>query len=143
MVGSGTAVARVAFPEQPPVLVPAHLLLVKSHNRKLAAVASFGAPVSGTMIWPIDLEAISSGRFGSLLRIHFPRIANGAGVLTKIDLRIPLRRPGGAPGESVLSARCDDGKLQAHILGTFVSGETEQSESVRTCTPTPDQLKST
>ncbi len=136
IVGSGQATERIDFPEQMPIHLSGHVLVIKQKNHQMTGWAEFSAPISGSLLFPIDFEPSHEERFGSQLRIHVPTVANGNGSLLSLQILFAPWGRRGAPSSPVFSAHCDDGKLEAFFKGAFPSGRRIQETQIRTCAPT-------
>ncbi len=139
LIGTGTTTARVQFPEQNPINVPSKLLVFNGGESggttTMYIHAYFSAPVSGAIVTTVKIKKIHKGRFGLLATASIPKIANGAGSVTKFNLTINKKFTYKGKKQSILAAKCTDGKLQVHVLAKFYSGEQAATEIVRTCTP--------
>jgi hypothetical protein len=62
-------------------------------------------------------------------------MADGYGSLVDLDLKIGRMYRDEGRKASVLSARCTDGKLQAHLQALFEGGTSGEAEITRACTP--------
>jgi hypothetical protein len=138
LVGTGTTTAEVEFAEQKPIDVNSKLLVFNGGSSggttTLYIHAYFSAPVSGAIVTTVKIKKISNGRYGLLSTASIPKIAGGAGSITDFQLKIDKKFTYKGKKVSVLTAKCADGKLQAHATAVFADGTKASTEFIRTCT---------
>lgn len=138
IIGRGTTVAEVALPEQPPIAVKSDLLVFnggeKGGKTTFYIHAFFTAPVSGAIVTTVKITKIRNGRLGTLSVASIPVIAGGSGSVKSFSLTINKRFTHNGERKSVLSAKCPDGRLQAHGTAVFQDGTDVSAEIIRTCT---------
>lgn len=138
-VGSGEETVQVAFAESEPINVPAKLQIFNGGEREGAitmyAFGSFTAPISGTLLTKVVVTRIHNGRFGWLVNAQLPQVAGGSGSVLDLSLKIGRQYSNEGRKASVLSARCIDGKLQAHLKAGFEDGTSSETTLTRPCTP--------
>jgi hypothetical protein len=138
-VGSGEETVQVAFAEQDPINVPAKLQIFNGGERDGAITmyvyGDFSAPISGSLITKVVFTRIDNGRFGWLADAQMPQITGGSGSVVDLDLKIGRQYSYEGKKASVLSAKCTDGKLQAHLQVGFEDGTSGESTLTRACTP--------
>jgi hypothetical protein len=143
IVGSGTTTAEVELAESKPVLVNSKLLVFNGGERggvtTLFVHAYFSAPVSGAIVSTVKIKKIHHGRYGLLSTATIPKIAGGAGSIKAFSLKIDKKFTYKGKKVSVLTAKCPDGKLQAHLTAKFHNYKTGEDSSasteiLRTCT---------
>jgi hypothetical protein len=131
IVGKGKGSAIIKFPEQAPIPASSPITIFngpKKHgNPTVLAHANLKKPVPTTFIVPIVIERIHKGIYGYRTKGRIPKIANGAGVPIKGFLKIGKRWTFKGKKHSYISARCENGRLQARGKfrfkdGTFLSG---------------------
>jgi hypothetical protein len=131
IIGSGHATAEIAFVEQPPVLAKSKIIAFnggfKGGVTTLYIHAYITVPTPAAIVSTVKIKRIHKGRFGMLAVTTIPKIAGGAGSVTHFDLAIDK--------QSVLFAKCPDGKLQARGEAIFSEGPKVSAEVIRTCTP--------
>jgi len=132
IIGKGTTTAEVEFPEQKPIDVNSKLLVFNGGfsggTTTLYIHAYFAAPVSGAIVTTVKIKKIHNGRYGLKSVATIPKIAGGSGSVTSFSLKINKK--------GVLTAKCPDGKLQAHATGVFSDGTKASATILRTCTGT-------
>lgn len=134
IIGSGHLTAQIAFPGMAPVPAQSKLTVIndgfKGGVTTLFVHAYITVPVPAAIVATVKIKKIRKGRYGLMWVATFPKIAGGSGSITRFNLTIK-RRPG------VLTAKCTDGKLQAHGKAAFTNGPTVQTMVSRSCTPKP------
>lgn len=132
IIGSGQTTVEVEFAEQRPIDVPSKLVVfnggVKGGTTTLYIHAYFAAPVTGAIVTTVKVKKKKEGRYGLNSVATIPKIAGGAGSVKSFNLAITKR--------GVLTAKCPDGKLQAHATSVFADGTKAAATIIRTCTGT-------
>lgn len=138
IIGTGRTSVEVEFPEQPPIPVDSDLTVFNGGQSGGTTTfyihAFFSAPVSGAIVTTVKIKKINRGRFGLKSVATIPKIANGSGSVTSFNLRIGRIYTYKGKKVSVLTAKCADGKLQAHATAVFADGTKASAGIVRTCT---------
>lgn len=131
IVGKGTTVAEVEFPEQKPIDVPSKLLAfnggVKGGKTTIFIHAYFTSPISGAIVTTVKIQKVKNGRYGLKSVATIPKIAGGSGSVQSFSLS--FNRPG------YLLAKCPDGHLNAKATSIFADGSRLTGTFVRPCTP--------
>jgi hypothetical protein len=131
IIGTGTADAQIQFPEQAPIPVHSPLFLFNGGFRggttTLYLHAYITVPTPAAIVTVIKIKKFHHGRFGLKSVAKIPKIAGGNGSVTSFNLNITKH--------GVLSAKCTDGKLQAHGTAVFSDGTRASAGVVRPCTP--------
>jgi hypothetical protein len=131
IVGKGTTVAEVEFPEQAPIDVNSKLLAfnggVKGGKTTIFIHAYFTSPISGAIVTTVKIQKVHHGRYGLKSVATIPKIAGGSGSVQSFNLT--FNRPG------YLLAKCPDGHLNAKATGIFDDGSRLTGTFVRSCTP--------
>lgn len=139
IIGSGHTTVEVQLPEQKPIAVDSGLTVFNggSSGGKTTFYihAFFTAPVSGAIVTTVKIKKIHNGRYGLKSVATIPKIAGGSGSVKSFDLKIGKTYTYKGKKVSVLSAKCSDGKLQAHATSRFADGTRASAEIIRTCTP--------
>jgi hypothetical protein len=129
LIGTGQTTVEVQFPEQRPIPVSSKLLVLNGGTSggktTLFIHAYFSAPVTGAIVTTVKIKKIHNGRYGLKSVATIPKIANGSGSVTDFNLTINKK--------GVLTAKCPDGKLQAHATSVFSDGTKASAGIVRTC----------
>jgi hypothetical protein len=140
LIGTGTTTAAVSFPESADVNVNSQLLVfnggVKGGVTTLYIHAYFSNPVPGAIVTTVKIKKVHHGRYGLESVATIPKIASGAGSITSFKLTIDKKFTRKGKKVSILTAKCPDGRLQAHAVAKFTGGPTLETEFVRPCTGT-------
>jgi hypothetical protein len=109
LVGRGSFTADVAFGSIKPVTAKGEILAFNSRRAgKPALLLHFfgGVPIRFTLVVPLRIGQHRDGEFGTVLRTRIPKLANGFGSITHIDLSLGRRWTFGGKRRSYLSAAC-------------------------------------
>jgi hypothetical protein len=130
IIGSGQATAEIAFPEQAPIPAKSKIIAFnggfKGGVTTLFIHAYLTVPTPAAIVTTVKISKIHNGRYGMLAKSSIPKIAGGSGSVTHFNLTINKK--------GVLTAKCPDGKLQAHGTAVFADGTRASAEIIRTCT---------
>ncbi len=130
IIGSGQAIAEIAFPEQTPIDAKSKIIAFNGGfsggTTTLYIHAYLTVPTPAAIVSTVKIKKISNGRFGLKAVTTIPKIAGGSGSVTDFNLTINKK--------GVLTAKCPDGKLQAHGTAIFTDGTRASAEVIRTCT---------
>jgi hypothetical protein len=130
IIGSGQATAEIAFPEQAPIPAKSKIIAFnggfKGGVTTLYIHAYLTVPTPAAIVTTVKVKKIHAGRYGLEAKSSIPKIAGGSGSVTHFNLTINKK--------GVLSAKCPDGKLQAHGTAVFSDGTRASAEVIRTCT---------
>jgi hypothetical protein len=130
IIGSGQATAEIAFPEQAPIPAKSKIIAFnggfKGGVTTLYIHAYLTVPTPAAIVTTVKISKIHNGRYGLLAKSSIPKIAGGSGSVTHFNLTINKK--------GVLTAKCPDGKLQAHGTAVFTDGTRASAEIIRTCT---------
>jgi hypothetical protein len=138
LIGTGTTDVSIAFPEQAPI--PANSKLLVFNGGEKGGVITFfihayiTVPTPAAIVTTVKIKKIHKGRFGTEAVASIPKIAGGSGSVTSFSLSIFKKFNYKGKTVSVLSAKCPDGKLQAHGEAIFSDGTKASAEIIRTCT---------
>ncbi len=137
IIGEGEATAEVTLAEQNPVLAKTKLIVfnggVKGGTTTLYIHAYFSQPVPGAIVTRVKITKHKHGRYGLKSVATIPKIASGTGSITQFKLEINKKFKRKGKKVSVLTAKCPDGRLQAHAVSKFTGGPTLTTEFVRPC----------
>jgi hypothetical protein len=132
IIGTGQTTVEVEFPEQAPIDVNSKLLVFNGGfsggTTTLYIHAYFSAPVTGAIVTTVKVKKKKEGRYGLNSVATIPKIAGGSGSVKSFNLAITKK--------GVLTAKCPDGKLQAHATSVFADGTKAAATIIRTCTGT-------
>jgi hypothetical protein len=109
LVGHGSFSADIALGSTNPVTSAGELLAFNGRRAgKPALLLHFfgGVPVRFTLVVPLRIGHRETGAFGTVLRARIPKLANGFGSITKIDLTLGRRWSFAGKRRSYLSAAC-------------------------------------
>jgi len=130
IIGSGRAIASIAFPEQAPI--PADSKIIAFNGGVQGGVTTFyihaylTVPTPAAIVSTVKIKKIHNGRYGIGSVTTIPKIAGGSGSVTDFNLTINKK--------GVILAKCPDGKIQAHGTAVFTDGTRASAEVIRTCT---------
>jgi hypothetical protein len=138
IIGTGHTTVEVQLAEQRPIPVNSALTVfnggTKGGTTTFYVHAFFSAPVTGAIVTTVRIKKIHNGRYGLKSIATIPKIAGGSGSVESFDLTIGKTYTYKGKKVSVLSARCSDGKLQAHATSRFADGTQVSAGIIRTCT---------
>ncbi|HEV7615212.1 MAG TPA: hypothetical protein VGO36_03165 [Solirubrobacterales bacterium] len=130
IIGSGKATASISFPESNPIPATSKIVVFnggfKGGTTTLYIHAYLTIPAPAAIVTTVKIKKIHNGRYGLKSVASIPKIAGGSGSVTDFNLTINKR--------GVLSAKCPDGKLQAHGTAVFTDGTRASAEILRACT---------
>jgi hypothetical protein len=130
LVGSGTTLVEVQFPEQPPIDVKSELLAFNGGEKggvtTLFIHAFLTAPVTAAIVTTVKIKKVKKGRYGTESIATIPKIAGGSGSVTYFKLKFD---------KGVLFGKCPDGRLQANGTAVFADSTKAAATVVRPCTP--------
>ena len=138
IIGKGTTNVEIAFPESKVVPVSSKLLVFNGGESGGVTTyyihAYITVPVPAAIVTTVKIKRIHHGRYGLLATASIPKIAGGSGSVTSFSLKIDKKFTYKGKQVSVLSAKCPDGKLQAHATAVFADGTRSSTEFIRPCT---------
>ncbi|MBS1878306.1 MAG: hypothetical protein JST31_02215 [Actinobacteria bacterium] len=139
IIGTGQTTVQVLFPEQKPFYVNSKLLLVNGGTSGGTTTwyvhAYFNAPITGAIVTTVKIKKHPNGRYGTMAVATVPKIANGSGSVTSFNLTVDRNVKVGGKTYHPITAKCTDGKLQAHVEAKFADGSKAAAEVIRVCTP--------
>jgi hypothetical protein len=113
IVGSGQAEVEVAFPEQAPFSATGPVVLfnggVRGGTTLVLVHAYVDVPAPTAIVTRATVTRIYRGRFGLHIAAQIPRIAGGAGSVTKFELKIGRKFTYRGQKKSFLVASCPTG----------------------------------
>jgi hypothetical protein len=138
IVGTGQGTAIVKFPEQGPIPASSPITIFngpEDHgNPTVLAHAHLTKPGPTTFIVPITIKKISNGVYGYRTEAKIPRIAGGYGIPISGSLTIGRKWTYKGVKHSYISARCENGRLQAKGEFSFGDGTELSGTFLRPCT---------
>ena len=138
IIGSGTTTVGIEFAEQPEIDAKSKLLVFNGGTK--GGVTTFyihaylTVPTPAAVVTTLKIKKIHHGRYGMLTTATIPKIAGGSGSVKSFSLTINKKYTYKGKKVSVLTAKCPDGKLQAHATAKFSDGTSASAEIIRTCT---------
>jgi len=140
IIGSGMAEVEVAFPEQAPFSATGPVVLfnggVRGRTTLVHLHAYVDVPAPTAVITTATVTRIHRGRFGLRVAAQVPRIAGGAGSVTKFDLKVGRKFTYKGEKKSLLVASCPTGHWQTSGNVSFDDGTELGLNHVFPCTPT-------
>ncbi len=139
IVGSGIANFEIAFPEEAPIAGGGRTIITNGGVRGVVTTlyvrTYISVPTPAAIISTIKIKKLEHGRFGSEAIVSIPQIAGGSGSLT--DLSVTIGRPftGERKVNSVVTAKCTDGKIRTRVEADFADGTHADVKLVRRCIP--------
>jgi hypothetical protein len=139
IVGSGSAEVEVAFPEQTPFRATGPVVLfnagVRGRTTSVLLHAYVDVPAPTAIVVPATVARIHRGRFGLHIDAPIPKIAGGAGSVTKFQLTVGRRFTYKGQQKSFLVASCPTGSWATKGHVAFDDGTTAGLTHVFPCTP--------
>ena len=143
LIGTGKTEIEIEFPESKPIPVKSKLLVFNGGEK--GGVTTFyihayiTVPTPAAVVTTVKIKKIHHGRYGLLSTATIPKIAGGSGSVKSFSLTINKKFTYKGKKVSILSAKCPDGKLQAHVKANFKNYKTNENTSasteiLRTCT---------
>ena len=139
IVGSGEAEVEVAFPEQAPFRSAGPLILFnggqKGPTTTLLLHAYVNVPAPTAIVVPATVTRIHDGPFGLRIQATVPKIAGGAGSVTKFGLKVGRKFTYKGKKKSFLTASCPNGVWIAKGEAKFVDDTVLHISHPFPCTP--------
>ncbi len=139
IVGSGEGEVEVAFPEQKPFAAKGAIVLfnggVHGGATLLFIHAYVAVPAPTAVIATVKLTRIDRGHYGIHAVAQIPRIAGGAGSVTRFRFTIDRKFTYRGKKESYLTASCPTGRYYAEGKVRFADGTSLKLVHVLPCTP--------
>lgn len=109
LVGNGSFTANIQLGSNEPVISHGKILAFNGRRagRPALLLHFFGSvPIRFTLVVPLVINHRADGEFGTGLRAHIPKLANGFGSITQIKLSLGRRWSFAGKRRSYLSAAC-------------------------------------
>jgi hypothetical protein len=139
IVGEGEGDVEVAFPEQAPFSATGPIVLfnggVRGGTTLLFVHAYVSVPAPTAVVATVELTRIHRGHFGIHAVAEIPRIAGGAGSVTRFKLRIGRRFAYRGKRESYLTGSCPTGRYYTEGQVRFEDDTRLGLAHVLPCTP--------
>lgn len=139
IVGSGEAEVEVSFPEQAPFRATGPVVLfnggVQGRATTVFLHAYVSVPAPTAIVTRATVTRIHRGRFGLALVAQVPKIAGGAGSVTRFELKIGRKFTYRGREKSFLVASCPTGSWQTRGDVLFADATRLGVHHVFPCTP--------
>jgi hypothetical protein len=139
IVGSGEAEVAVAFPEQAPFSATGPIVLfnggVQGRATNLYIHAYVAVPAPTAVVARVKLSPIDRGHYGMHAVATVPRIAGGAGSVTRFRLKVDRKFTHRGKRQSYLTASCPTGVYYAEGKVRFTDGTMLKVSHALPCTP--------
>jgi len=139
IVGTGEGEVEVGFPEQAPFTAKGPVVLfnggVHGGTTLLLIHAYVDVPAPTAVIATVELTHIHRGHYGTHAVARIPRIAGGAGSVTKFKITINRTFTYKGKKESYLTASCPTGLYYAEGKVQFTDGTALKITHALPCTP--------
>ena len=136
LIGEGRATAEIAFPEQPPFSAGGPILIFNGssgNKQKLVFHVYAKVPAPTTFVFTAEIGK-GKGPYGTSAKVRVPSITSGQGSVTSFKVKIKKTFNYKGKKESVLTATCKTGTLQARGDFSF-AGKKLSGKVTRPCTP--------
>jgi hypothetical protein len=139
IVGSGSGEVEIAFPEQAPIMVKTPLVAFNGgvHGGKtlLFVHAYITVPTPAAVVAEAQITKVNDGHYGMHTVTKVPRIAGGAGSVTRVDLNLGRKFTYKGRQESYLTASCPAGRYFIRGALGFADGTLLHISHILPCTP--------
>ncbi len=137
IIGGGRTEIAIELADSRPIDVKSPLTVfnggVRGGTTTLFIHAFITVPVPAAVVTTVKIKRIKKGRYGLLSVAKIPEIAGGAGSPTYFKLKVDKKFNYKGKRVSVLTAKCPDGKLQAHATAVFQDKTRMSTDFVRPC----------
>jgi hypothetical protein len=142
-LGNGSVHFEIQLDEQEPIQLQSELQIYNAGRKSGIPTIYFSAyldrPVPGLWLATAKIKKTDNGIYRTKVTVAFPKVAGGGGSITSFNMRIKKRLSLNGKPFSPVTARCPNGKLQAHFSGEFFDYATSEAtntstEILRTCT---------
>jgi hypothetical protein len=141
LIGSGSGEVEVTFPEQAPFSSTGPLLLfnagVHGKTTKVLLHAYVDIPAPTAIVVPAQITQIHDGAYGLEITAKIPRIAGGAGSVTKFQLNVGRKFTYRGQPRSFLTATCPSGHWGTRGEAEFSDGTRLHVLHVFSCATAP------
>jgi len=139
IVGSGEAEVEVAFPEQAPFRSSGPLILfnggVQGGTTTVLLHAYVNVPAPTAIVTKATIARIDKSPYGLRIQAQVPRIAGGAGSVTRFELKVGRRYTHKGRKKSFLEAGCPTGTWRVKGHAEFSDGTELGLTHLFSCTP--------
>lgn len=127
LVGTGTAKVLVTMPGKAPFTISSPLSFFNGPpvggKPALIAHGYEKVPAPKTLLVPIAIERVSSGRYGYRVEVDLPEFAGGYGAPLLAEATIGATRKQAGKTVGYISAHCSGGRLQVSGKALFTNGD--------------------
>lgn len=139
VVGSGSGEVEIAFPEQAPIMVKSPLVAFNGgvHGGKtvLFIHGFINVPTPAAVVAEAKITKVHDGHYGMHTVTTVPRIAGGAGSVTRVDLNLGRKFTYKGKPASYLTASCPTGVYFIKGQLDFDDGTALGITHIFPCTP--------
>lgn len=139
IVGTGSGLVEIAFPEQKPIMVSSPLTMfnggVEGDEMTIFVHAFITVPVPAAIVTTVKITQIPRGPYGIHTVSKIPVIAGGAGSVTKFNLRVGRKFTYKGEKKSFLTASCPTGHYLTKGRVLFDDDTLIKITHVLPCTP--------
>lgn len=139
IVGSGEGEVEVAFPEQQPFTAKGPIVFfnggIHGGTTLLLIHTYVAVPAPTAVIATVKLTRIHRGHYGIHAVAQIPRIAGGAGSITRFKITIDRKFTYRGKKKSYLTASCPTGHYYAEGKVLFAGGTSLKITHILPCTP--------
>jgi hypothetical protein len=139
IVGSGKAEVEVAFPEQAPIVAKGPIYLfnggVRGGVTTLFIHTFVNVPAPTAVVATVKFTRIDRGHYGIHVTAQVPKIAGGAGSVTKYDFKVDRKFTYKGKRRSYLTASCPTGTYYAEGKVEFSDDTALTVTHILPCTP--------
>jgi len=136
IVGRGRVGFQIQFPEQPSVSTESELVVFNDGGQgtgesKLYAVAYLTQPITTSFVMAISIRRRPGG---NRLVFDVPELANDAGSLTHLSIKLKRRFTRDGEAVDLLTGRCpNSGTIQSGVEALFGDGTILQRDTLQKC----------
>lgn len=127
LVGTGAAKVLVTMPGKAPFTFTSPLSFFNappSGGRPILLAHGYETvPAPKTLLVPIPIERVSSGRYGYRVEVELPEFAGGYGAPLLAEATIGATRKRGGKTVGYINASCSGGRLQVTGSASFTDGD--------------------
>jgi hypothetical protein len=140
IVGRGKAAFQIQFPEQLSMSSESELVVFNGGGRRTGGATLYLAafltqPITTAVTMTVT---VAKRRGGGRMIIEVPRIANGAGSLTYLGVKLRKRFKRSGRAVNAFTGTCPDGTLHSRFSALFLDGTTLKGDALQRCVPKSD-----
>lgn len=122
IVGGGKGTVEIVFPESRPIVANSPLIFFNGGTRRGQTTffvhAYITVPVPAAIVTTVKFKRVRHGRYGLRFVTEVPKIAGGAGSITKASFTLRKTFVHRGRRRSYLNAKCPDGRFLFRVLRT-------------------------